>query len=138
VLRAMSGFDLAVVLVAKPVLPKPERLLEAARELGLRLVHEPGDDEDEHEGSAYVVEGGPRLIIALMPMPHPDAAKLSRGPTAPKPAEAERAPAHYFVTLLGPGGSPRERDLMLAKLTAAVVRSSPAVAAMFARGAVLH
>lgn len=134
VLRSPRKFELAFVLVSEPALPDAERLVEIAGRLGVRLVLHKARAESQR----YAIEGGPELIVSLMRMPHPDAADMRGGLTSPPRKEAAAAPAHYMVTVLDPVGSRRQRDVLLAKVTAAVVRSSPAVGAMFGRGAVFH
>ncbi len=74
----------------------------------------------------------------LVDVPHPDAPHMMVGLASPSPEELEATRAHYIVTALGLPGDIRAQDTRMAKLTAAVVQSSPSVAAMLGAGVVFH
>ena len=74
----------------------------------------------------------------LVAMPHPDAVHMPMGPTSPKPAVIEQHAAHLVVTAFSLANEQLSPDITMGKLTAAVIRSSPAVAAMYGHGAMFH
>ncbi len=74
----------------------------------------------------------------LVEAPHPDAPHMMMGLASPDPEELGAMQAHYIVTALGLSGEAREQDTRMAKLTAAVLQSSPAIAAVLGSGVVLH
>jgi hypothetical protein len=73
-----------------------------------------------------------------MAFPHPDAAGMPLGITSPPAEDVAAAPAHLVVGAVGLTGDERDRDTVLAKLTAAVVDCTDAVAAMLGHGAIFH
>ncbi|MEC7521128.1 MAG: hypothetical protein VYE22_14725 [Myxococcota bacterium] len=128
--------DLAFVLLSRAERPDLGRLVAALRELG--FAEADADAPTEADGPAVVSLGGDtRLLVMLMPAPPPDAAMMA-GPMTPPPDELAAAPAHYVVTTLGLEGDVREKDRTLAALTAAVVRASPATAAMLGHGRLFY
>ena len=60
------------------------------------------------------------------------------GITSPPPEDIAAAPAHLVVGAVGLTGDDRDRDTVMAKLTAAVVDCTDAVAAMLGHGVILH
>ncbi|MEQ9075411.1 MAG: hypothetical protein RLP09_16265 [Sandaracinaceae bacterium] len=133
----MSNFDLAFVLLAEAAPPNVEALSSAIRAIGFpdARVLPPRAEDD---GSTEVQLGGDqRLLVMLMPAPHPDAAGMA-GPLTPPAEELAAAPAHYVVTALGLEGQVADKDRALAALTAAVIRSSEATAAMLGHGRLFY
>jgi hypothetical protein len=127
---------LSFVLLREAVLPDADELCAVARSVGLPL----GDEAPEVKDETLVIalEGEGSLLISLMNAPHPDAAEMPPGLTSPPPEEIEEQVAHYIVVLVGVEGEPLELDLLACRALSSVVRSSPAIAAMFGRGAVFH
>jgi hypothetical protein len=131
----MAGPALSFVLLERAELPDSEVLVSTARSLGLSLQVEPDSDGG---GVAYAIEGSGSLLVTLMPVPHPDAEGMPSGLASPEEEALEGMTAHYVVTALGLPEDPRIRDALMAALTAAVVRASPAIAAMLGHGVVFH
>jgi hypothetical protein len=74
----------------------------------------------------------------MVEVPHPDAATMASGIASPEPEELEALTALCIVTAIGLPDDPRVADPLMATLTAAVVRSSSAIAAMLGHGVVFH
>jgi hypothetical protein len=125
--------DVAFVLVKQAVAPAPAAVVAAARRYGLTLAPVAGPDP-----LSFDLGGGASLTVAIMPVPHPDAAAFPVGMTSPPPAEIASARAHLVIAALGLPGSARERDTLMAQLTAAVIDSVDAVGAMLGHGIVVH
>lgn len=129
-----SSVPLSFVLLSQNVHPDPAQVIAEAGRLGIGLAHEMG----EPDSLAFRIEGGGTLIVGLMPAPHPDATGMPVGPTSPNPAIVAEHVAHYIVTALGLPEGPLAPEVVMGIVTAAVVRSSPAVAAMLGDGAIFH
>jgi hypothetical protein len=127
--------DLAFVLVRQPVAPAPAALVAAARRYGIELTPDPASGGDP---ISFGLAGGASVTVAVMPVPHPDAANLPIGLTSPPPEETASATAHLIVAALGLTGSARERDTRMAMLAAAVIDCVDAVGAMLGHGIVVH
>jgi hypothetical protein len=125
--------DLAFVLVSEPRYPDPASVIESARTLGIELGAPSGDSP-----LSFELPDGGAFMVMLVEAPHPDVPHMPAGPTSPSPDEAAAAPAHMILTALGLDGQPRERDTVMAKLTAAVIQSTNAVGAMLGHGVVFH
>jgi len=125
---------LAFVLVERAVPPDPIELVRRAASFGCKLVHEGGTQSP----ATYSIVGGGILMVMLIDAPHPDAPKMTPSLVAPTAEDLQRAKAHYIVVLMDGPTAQREQDILLARLTAAVVRSSPAVAAMLGHGICFH
>ena len=129
-----SGPSLSFVLLERAALPDPAALQSNAAAYGLRL--QPGAVT---EGVMQCeIDGLGDLMISLMPAPHPDAAHMPRGLLSPDEAELARMTAHFIVVAMGLPEDPRTHDTLLAKLTAIVAESSPAIAAMLGTGVTFH
>jgi hypothetical protein len=144
---AHRAHDLAFVLLTTPVAPDAGRVVAAARSYGLELVPDPDDPVEELDGTvtrSFAVAGGPGLVVALMPAPHPDAPQMPVGVTSPPYDQIAVSPAHLVLAAQGLPGTVRERDTLMAILTAALIDSvdsadsAAAVAAMLGHGAVCH
>jgi len=112
---------LAFVLVERAVPPDPIELVRRAASFGCKLVHEGGTQSP----ATYSIGGGGILMVMLIDAPHPDAPKMTPSLVAPTAEDLQRAKAHYIVVLMDGPTAQREQDILLARLTAAVVRSSP-------------
>jgi hypothetical protein len=128
-----TGPALAFVLLSKAEPPDPQSVIASAAKLGLTLAL-----IDASDMQTYDAGDGRSLIVMSIAAPHPDAATMGFGPTAVEPDEAAKAPAHLIVTALGLAGTPRERDTLMAAMTACVVDNVPAVGAMLGHGVVFH
>jgi hypothetical protein len=126
-----GGPTLSFVLLERAEVPDPGAFVEAAAQLGLTAT--PGESSDDGPVS-YEIAGGGTLLIMLVDAPHPDAERMPPGLASPEPDELERMTAHYIVTAIGLPEDPRIADPLMASLTAAVVRSSPSIAAMLGHG----
>lgn len=133
----MSDLDLAFVLLGEATTPDADALAASIRALGFDAAQlAPMQSADD--GLTQVDLGGDRtLMVMLMPAPHPDAPMMV-GPMTPPAEELAAAPAHYVITALGLEGDVAEKDRTLAALTGAVVRSSPATAAMLGHGRLFY
>ena len=137
---ADDTFDVAFVLLEEAVLPDADRLTRIAAGLDLDL-HQGERTQAEGEVALYDDAAGQRaLMIALVPAAHPDAAELCSSVTSPEAELATRAPAHLIVTIFRGDGvdEVRARDARAMKMLAAVLRSTPSVAAMFGHGTAFH
>ncbi len=131
-----SDLDTAFVLVAPAGMPDESKLVDKALELGWSLTP---SSEDAGESLAFDIADGGTLTVFQMPIPHPDAAELSRGLTSPDPDEAAAAPAHLVVVVSGQDGrTVRERDMRAVKATAAVTAACTCAGAMLGHGTVMH
>jgi len=129
--------DLAVAFVLLKHSEKPDgkKIIKAASALGVDLHATDSGDS----GASFSTPDGVTAQVMTMGFPHPDAQRTSSaGPTSIKPAEARAASDHIMIVVHGLTGSARERDGLLAKLTAAVIETVPAVGAMLGHGAVFH
>ncbi|NCQ59804.1 MAG: hypothetical protein GW913_03930 [Myxococcales bacterium] len=125
--------DLCFVLLAESAYPDADAVIAAASDMGLELTL------TEREGPlGFSMETGGQLFVMLMPVPHPDVPKMPFGLTAPPKDEALAAPAHLIVTALGLVGTPRQKDLQMAALTACVMEGAKCVGAMFGHGRFFH
>jgi hypothetical protein len=125
----------AFVLLERAEYPDAAELVRRAERFGYTLTQ----DEVEGDGPAsFTIAGSGSLMIMLVEAPHPDAEKMPPGLASPSEEDLQRMRAHYIVAMMGGPERPREQDTMLAQLTAAIVRSSPAIAAMLGQGACFH
>ena len=136
---ADDGFDLAFVLLAEPVMPDPQRVIDAAATSGIALHFDPSVTEDQ-DGEIHFYDGpeGRLLVVMMQSAPHPDAREMAYGISSPDPEAAAAAPAHLILTIVADGTDVRARDAKAAQLTAAVVRSTQVVGAMLGHGKVFH
>lgn len=127
--------ETAFVLLAESAAPDPAAVVAAAQQLGLDLALE---TDSVHEGIQSFRLGDATLMSMLVAAPHPDAPEMPYGPTSPRLEEAVAAPAHLIATALKLDGDARARDAVMAGFTAALIRSTPAIAAMLGHGIVFH
>ena len=71
-----SAEPVSFVLVSTNAPPDPVQVIKAATQLGVGLAHEMGDPDTLN----FRIETGGTLIVALLPIPHPDAAHMPVGP----------------------------------------------------------
>lgn len=133
-LRCSTMPALAFVLVERAEPPDPAELTRRAKAFGYTLVHEAASSSP----ATYSIADGGILMVMVIDAPHPDVSKMAPSIVAPSSEDLQRARAHYIVVLMDGPTSPRDEDIMLARLTTAVVRSSPAVAAMLGHGICFH
>lgn len=127
---------LAFVLLKGSEKPSAKKIIRAATALGLDLQVTEATDAGL---SFKTTNGDVTAQVMTMGFPHPDALKTtSTGPTAITPAEARASSDHVMIVAHGLTGDTRERDACLARLTAAVIETMPAVGAMLGHGAVFH
>lgn len=132
-----DDIGLAVVLLAHGEAPDGAKLLAATSRFGLAL--RLSDETPSNSGVTLVGDAGVTACVMTMGFPHPDAQRTLRaGPTSIKVADARGAADHVMVVVQGLRGTPRERDGYLAKVTAGVIDTMPAIAAMLGHGAVFH
>jgi hypothetical protein len=127
--------DLSFVLLKQPVQPSADDIAAGAAELGLALTPVPSGGGEGSEGVVELqLDGGAHLFVMMVAAPHPDAPKMPVGPLSPAMEEMEAAGAHCIVTAAGLEGDVRERDHVMAIITGAVIKATPAVAAMLGHG----
>jgi hypothetical protein len=134
----MSDLGLSFVLLEHAAGVDPDVLIDAASSYGLRVSYE---GTDEAGPARFTVAGGSSpssLLVMVVDAPYPDAVALPVGLASPEPEAIEGARAHAIVTVLDLPDDPRARDSMVVQLTAAVLRASPAIAAMLSHGVVWH
>jgi hypothetical protein len=124
----------AFVLLERAEPPDPAELVRRAGQLGYSLVY----DEGSASPSTFTIAGGGNLMVMLIEAPHPDAPKMADGLASPSADDLARVRAHYIIAMMGGPETPREQDTMLAQLTAATVRASPAIGAMLGHGRCFH
>lgn len=130
-----EGIQIAFVLANGNALPSPESVIEAAKKLGEAELSY--TDSESKDILTFTHKFG-FFMISLMPIQHPDAAKMTVGLDSPSPEEIAATSAH-FVLVLGAGpGKRREREVVLARLTAAVALANKAPAAMLGHGISFH
>lgn len=118
--------DLAFVLTRSDSPPEFAAIIDNARTLGQRLAHAGGDGST----LSFDIDGGGALWVTFIPVPYPDTAHESHSLLAPTAEQLLTADAHVIVAATNLPGSVRDRDAALLRLTAAVLRSTSAVAAM--------
>lgn len=104
--------------------------LQAAANLGLPL--KPGDPSNDTPTFEFPTGGF--VMLAAIDAPHPDAPNMPMGPMAPTPEDIAGAHAHVLVTVMGVEGNVSECDRTLARLLAATIHATTAVAAMMGDG----
>ncbi len=112
-----------------------ERLVTAARDLGVGLVLVPSDKDGIH---AFDVEGGGHLFVMPLAVAHPDARGMLMLPLSPDAAALDRAQAHVIVTAMGLPGSLVAKDATMARLIAATVQGTEAEGAMMGHGILFY
>ena len=130
--------DLSFILIEGKNPPSISRVIANAKALGIPLVPSPDETTREPNLLSFDLPGSGHLLVMRMPIPHPDAPGMPVGATSPSPDEIATCREHLLVTAVGLTGSARERDVRMAVLTAAVVRSCDAVGAMLAHGVLFH
>jgi len=129
-----SDFPLSFVLLSKAVHADPAQILTKAAELGVELAYEMGEPTE----LTFRIATGGTLIVALMSFPHPDAVDVPGGPTSPDPSVIQDHEAHYVITTLGMPDGPVPSEVAMGIFATAVIRSTPAVAAMLGHGVIFH
>lgn len=124
----------AFVLLEQARPPDPAEVVRRAGHFGYSLAH----DEGSASPTTFTIAGGGSLMVMLVEAPHPDAPKMAPGLASPSDEDLARMRAHYIVAMMGGPETPREQDTMLAQLTAAIVRASPAIGAMLGTGRCFH
>jgi hypothetical protein len=129
---------LAVVLTNDLKPADPIAITVALHKQGLEAAIKTLDD-----GSvAFDLGSGAELAVVHFPTPHPDAAKMRRGPTTPSVDEITSAPGHILVGALHlerlAGPNPEAIDRLMLQVTSAVIATTDAVAAMLGHGQYLH
>ena len=128
--------DLGFVLVRTAAAPDPTKIVGSAKRLGFALTF---DATKRDRGMlSFTSETTLAVVVAVMPIAHPDAPQMPHGPTSPAPDEVAACKAHLIVTVLGLDGPERERDTTAAALIAAVVENVDAVGAMLGHGVIFH
>ncbi|HWB75707.1 MAG TPA: hypothetical protein VG755_12150 [Nannocystaceae bacterium] len=124
----------AFVLLEEARSPDPAEVVRRASQFGYSLVY----DEGSASPSTFTIASGGNVMVMLIEAPHPDAAKMAPGLASPSEEDLARMRAHYIVAMMGGPETPREQDTMLAQITAAIVRASPAIGAMLGTGRCFH
>jgi hypothetical protein len=134
-----GSLGLALVLLQRAVVPDPHAYVAAAADLGVvglvvdDVAHERGKD-----ALSLTLPGGGFVVITAIAAAHPDAPRLPVMPTSPPADEVAKAPAHAILVVGGAPGSTREVDALVVRLTGALLRTTPAIAAMLGHGVGLH
>jgi hypothetical protein len=129
-----SSIPLSFVLLSQNVYPDPSKIIAEAGRLGLSLAHEMGEPNMLN----FRIEGGGELIVMPVDTPHPDAATMPVGPASPEPSIIAEHVGHIVATALNLPEEPMPHDVVMGIVTAALIHSSPAVAAMLGHGAIFH
>jgi len=129
-----SNISLAFVLT-QDINIDTQAVLSAAEQMGMKMV---ALEHDKLGPLAFSVEGLGELYVMAVDAPHPDAAKMPNGPLSPNPEVVATGTCHLILTAMYLPGDNQTKDFHLAKLTAAVIRGSSAVAAMLFPGTVLY
>jgi hypothetical protein len=122
------------ILLERAVEPDAAEVVRRAAQFGYALVHDAGSQSP----CTFSIAGGGTLMVMSIEAPHPDAAKMANGLASPSAEDLARMRAHYIVAMMGGPETPREQDTMLAQLTTAIVRASPAIGAMLGHGLCFH
>ena len=125
---------LSFVLVSQNMVPDPAQVIAEAGRLGVGLTHEMGEPTMLN----FSITGGGMLIVMPIDAPHPDAATMQVGPTSPEPSVIANHVGHYVATAMNLPEGPLHPDVVMGIVTTALIRSSPAVAAMLGHGAIFH
>ncbi|PIE23446.1 MAG: hypothetical protein CSA62_07460 [Planctomycetota bacterium] len=123
-------------LLRENTLPSPERLGAAMVELGFELGEEP--IEVKEDSLLLPLAHGAALRLTLTPAQQSKLADLPPGLTSPPEEEIAKCKAQLLTVLQGIEGSPLTQDLLMCRATAAVLRVSPAIGAMFGRSRSIH
>ncbi len=125
---------LSFVLVSQNMVPDPAQVIAEAGRLGIGLTHEMGEPTMLN----FTIAGGGMLIVMPVDAPHPDAATMPVGPTSPEPSIIAGHVGHYVATAMNLPDDAMHHDVLMGLVTTALIRSSPAVAAMLGHGAIFH
>ncbi len=125
--------DTAFVLLAEARHPDPAAVVATGAAWGLDI-----EFREQSETIQTYRVGDATLLSMLVDVPHPDAATMPYGPTSPPRDAAVAAPAHLIVTAMDLTGTERIRDLLMAILTAALIKNTAAVGAMLGHGILFH
>ena len=129
---------LAVVLTNDLDAADPIAVTVALHQQGLEAAIRTLDD-----GSvAFDLGSGAELAVVHFPTPHPDAARMRRGPTTPSVDEVGSTGGHIVLGALHlerlAGPEPEAIDRLMLQITSAVVSTTDAVAAMLGHGVYFH
>jgi len=118
---------MSLILVDDNTLPGFDPIEQSFARFGVTAV--PGDTP-----GTFVVDGSVDVIIVPKASPHPEALSMPRGPASAKQEVIERMVGFYIIAALGLADDPVAADALMQRITAAVVRATPAVAAMLGHG----
>jgi len=130
----MSSVASSFVLLSQNTYPDPTQVIAEAGRLGIGLTHEMGEPTVLN----FSIDGGGMLIVMHVDAAHPDAAAMPVGPTSPEPSVIASHVGHYVVTAMDLPETSAHPDGLMGIVTAALIQSSPAVAAMLGHGAIFH
>jgi hypothetical protein len=127
-----NSVPLSFMLLGQRAYPDPEAFIAHAAQLDVGMQHSAND-----QALTFDLAIGGSLIIMLIEAPHPDAAGMPPGPTAVKPELIAAHTAHLILTCTGlpPAIDP---EILMAKITAAAIRVTPAIGAMLGGGVLFH
>ena len=118
---------MSIILVDDNTLPGFEPIEQSFARFGHTAV--PGDTP-----GTFVVDGSVEVVIVPNASPHPEALSMPRGPASAKQEVIERMVGFYIIGALGLPDDPIAADAQMQRITAALVRATPAVAAMLSHG----
>lgn len=137
-----SKLGLSFIILADMEMPDPKKVVNVAHSMGIELsLIETEIDADERGHAALTFDAGgeSRLVVMLMPIPHPDVGEMRQSPFSPQNLEELIAgPAHLIVSGLGQTGTVDERDIRMAALTASVLGACNALAVLKMPGRIFH
>ena len=133
---------LSFIILADMEMPNPKKVMAAAHSMGIELspvAPEPGDADEQGEAMLFAFGDNSRLVVALMPIPHPDVGDMMQGPLSPDNLEElVAAPAHLLVSALSLDGTVDEQDIRMSAMTASVVEACNALAVLKMPGRIFH
>lgn len=122
--------------------PTPKAIMAAAHSMGIELTQVDSESEPNADGPdplVFNLGDDSRLLVMLMPIPHPDAGDMMQGPLSPPDLnEVVEGPAHLVVSAMQLPGTIDEQDIRMAALTASVVEACNAVAVLKMPGRIFH
>lgn len=138
-----SRLGLSFVVLGDIEMPDPYKIMSAARSMGIELCPAPSDDPvgdpESPDVLSFTVGDDERLMVMLMPVPHPDVAEMAQGPMSPEDMdELIEAPAHLIVTVTRLEGTVDEMDIQMSALTASVLAGCNALGVLKMPGVLFH
>jgi len=112
--------ELAFVLTRSTGMPSAIDIIGYAAELGIRL--------DDRTAREFAIAQRGSLLISHARVPYPDADSKPTGLLSPSAEQLGTATSHLMLVGFDLRGSAPERDALMYRLTAAVVRATDAVA----------